>query len=256
MNDVIRFPLSGIAAEQTSRSGRDLLSVLGYDPHLPRCIEAIKHTLLDGRPAVIRLHAAANYPTSGDEKYQIDQEGQAVLVVGYDETNDTLAIIDPFQRSAHQSPQVEWISISEFEITMVDSSKGSHSSPGRGGRWSRLSENTRTLSVEFGFPRVKGTIMDHDVLSIENVVAAITVHHDHGTYQASARAIGSFTVDNTAKLEFDLPDEVGGNLSIETSISADLQGIRPYEYRDTLNFASHQEFYLPHTVLEREVAAG
>ena len=236
-----------------------MLSVLGYDPHLPRCIEAIKHTLLDGRPSIIRLHAAANYPTSGDEKYQIDQEGQVVLIVGYDETNDTLAIIDPFQRSAHQTPQVEWISISDLEVTMVDSSKGSHSSPGRGGRggrWMRLSENTRTLSVEFGFPRVKGTIMDHDVLSIESVVATITVQHDHGTYEASARAVGSVTVDNAAKLEFDLPDEVGGKLSIEASISAELHGTRPYEYRDALNFASHQEFYLPHMLLEREVAAG
>ncbi len=88
-------------------SYRGIASVSRYDPHSPRCFEGIKLNLLENRPVILRLHAAANYP-SGDYRFQIDQEGHAILLVGYDDDAQAFAVVDPFQR-AHGSAVGAWL---------------------------------------------------------------------------------------------------------------------------------------------------
>ena len=181
MNSVVELLPS--RRTQVDVEGHNLVSVTGYDPHLPRCIEAIKHALFAGNPVIIRLHAAADYPISGDAKYQIDQEGQAVLIVGYDEELDALAVIDPFRRDRMKGPGIQWISITEFEVTMVNSSRGQSNGGGRGGgKWAHLDEATRMLSVGVGFPGFRGSIMDHDSLTMDDTRVEIRLLHAGGEH--------------------------------------------------------------------------
>ena len=213
--------------------GHNLVSVAGYDPHLPRCIEAIKHALFAGNPVIIRLHAAADYPIDGEEKYQIDQEGQAVLIVGYDEEMEALAVIDPFARDRMKGPGAQWISITEFEVTMVNSSRGQSNGGGRGGgKWAHLDETTRMLSVAVGFPTFRGSIMDHDSLTMDETKVAIRLLHSGGEHIDVARIAGSILVGDDATATFQLPSDLTGAFTLETRVDTTLNGKRPYAYSD------------------------
>lgn len=74
---------------------KGLAPVVCYEPWFPRCLEAIKQCLNDGYPLLVRLHSAASYPNDADECYKLDLESQAVLIVGYDDEKQAVAIVDP-----------------------------------------------------------------------------------------------------------------------------------------------------------------
>lgn len=243
MNSVVELIPS--RRTQANMEGHNLVSIIGYDPHLPRCIEAIKHSLFAGNPVIIRLHAAADYPVHGDAKYQIDQEGQAVLIVGYDEEMEALAIIDPFSRDRMKGPSIQWISITEFEVTMVNASKGASNGGGRGGgKWAHLDEATRMLSIGVGFPTVRGSIMDHDALTMNDTKVAITVLHSEGKYMDVVQIDQSIVIGEDAAATFHLPEGLKGELTVEARVDTTLNGKRPYAYSDHIWNKWSQTFVL------------
>lgn len=235
-------------------SYRGLVSIMRYDPHLPRCFEGMKLNLLEGRPTILRLHAGANYPT-GEYKYQIDQEGQAILVVGYDDDKQAFAIVDPFQRM-HEPPAITWLLYEQLTLTMVDASSGADTQSRGLDIDVTMSETDFKLYISIGLPQVHGTIMDHDLFTLEDIKADVTLKYDGRAEESHHIAEGKYLIGSHATFEIELPSTVGGNLDISINADGLIHGNRPYDYRDAIGVDYKHTFALTQEEGERKIVNG
>ena len=103
---------------------KGLAPVVCYDPWFPRALEAIKQSIHDGHPILIRLHSAASYPIPSDERYIVDLESHAVLIVGYDDVKKAVAVSDPWNKNWGGKGGMRWIPYTVLETKTVNTSLG------------------------------------------------------------------------------------------------------------------------------------
>ncbi|WP_186393038.1 MULTISPECIES: hypothetical protein [unclassified Pannonibacter] len=250
MSSIIRIDQNVAPISKNEKSFNGLVGALRYDPHLPRCFESIKHNLAAGRPALMRLHCAANYPTSVHDRYDIDQEGQAVLIVGYDDERRQFAIVDPYLRNKNEEVKVSWIDFDEIEVTMVDSSKGSESPVGTLDSEIILTDGNK-LTIKIGLPFMRGTFMDHDSMFLEDIHTTVSLEAENWSDSRTMTAEGTFRFGQQARFILHLPDALQGNVSVKTETVASLCGIRPYEYRDKIGVVHAENFICTATYTDR-----
>jgi len=103
-----------------------LAPVIGYEPWALRTIDSIKQTICDDIPVLIRVHPAADYPCSNEEdSYKLDMESHALLIVGYDDENQTFDVVDPWNKEwGGQYGGIEKIPYEVIPITCVNASYG------------------------------------------------------------------------------------------------------------------------------------
>lgn len=213
-------------------SYRGIAGVSRYDPHSPRCFEGIKLNLFENRPVILRLHSAANYP-NGDYRFQIDQEGHAIILVGYDDDAQAFAVVDPFQRVSGVAV-VTWLPYEDLALTMVDASLGTDVTSSGLSMDVSMSKNYSALHVSIGLPKVYGIIMDHDLFVLEEISIDVTLKCC-GKVVVSRHASDEWCfVGSQARFEISLPIDFYGDVEVFISADGVLHGMRPYEYRDVI----------------------
>lgn len=245
MSKIVHLPAESQDRYSPTLTYRGLAGVIRYDPHLPRCFEGIKHNLLAERPTLMRLHAGANYPVIGDKKIQIDQEGQAILVIGYDDEQSAFAVIDPFPRSPGEIPKVEWVPFDNLEITMVDASKGSDTYSAGLDATVMLGDEGSHLVFTVGLPSVRGSLMDHDAIWLEDLHAEAILSFSSQSETHQIAIDGKYRLGQQAEFTLPVPSGAATEITIELKFDATLCGMRPYEYKDAIGVDLSQTIALP-----------
>ncbi|WP_395606404.1 C39 family peptidase [Pseudomonas sp. B22129] len=102
-----------------------LISLTGYEPWPPRFIAGVKNTIQDNHPVIIRLHGAAEYPSTAMDRYAIDLESHAVMIVGFDDSRAAFEIIDPWNNAfGGINGGKRWLPYETAALTIVDASLG------------------------------------------------------------------------------------------------------------------------------------
>lgn len=221
-------------------SPRGLSGISRYDPHSPRCFQGIKLNLLENRPTLLRVHSAASYP-AGDYRFQLDEEGHAIVIVGYDDVRQAFAVIDPFKRDNLEAA-VTWLSYRDLSLTMVDASLGTDlTAPGLY-LSATVSEVGHKLFVSVGLPQVYGTIIDHDNFSLEDVRISVSFSIGGKRFESSHFANGNYFIGSRVNFYIDLPIDCNDGIDVEIVADGVLHGLRPYEYRDAIGADFHAFF--------------
>jgi len=212
-------------------SPRGLVGLMRYDPHSPRCFEGMKLNLLEGLPTIIRLHPGANYPNE-IRREQIDLEGQAVLVIGYDDTKEAFAIIDPFQRIPGRTPEINWMPFEQLATTIVDISLGEDVPP-KSLKIDVIKMNGQgDLEISISLPEIYGTITDYDLLTLEEISMDVKVSCQDNSLMTHHAFNGKYPFGTTAKTKIFLPKSLDATMDVSIKVDGLIHGSRPYDYRD------------------------
>lgn len=216
-----------------------LAPVVCYDPWFPRALESIKQSVHDGHPVLIRLHSAASYPFSSNERYTVDLESHAVLVVGYDDSKGALAVIDPWDKNwGGKVGGRRWISYSAIETQTVNTSLGL-SMP-----LSPLSVHPEThrddsgnfsIQLKVGFYIPRGTIMDRKSWTITKVNVCCNLPESWEGKQLDYEIAGCWTVGDSLQLSLPIANSPLAPGEIKLNVSATIQGKRPYDFEDVVS---------------------
>ena len=227
-----QYPLAGQAHKlRETISSRGLIALMRYDPHSPRCFEGMKANLLDGLPTIIRLHAGANYPNA-IRREQIDLEGQAVLVVGYDDSKEAFAIIDPFQRTPGKSPEITWLPYEQLATTIVDISLGEDIPPTNLKIDVVKMEGQGVIEISIGLPEIYGTITDYDLLTLEEVRMDVKINCKDNSLTTHHALNGKYPLGTGATTKVFLPKSFDDSMDVSIKVDGMIHGSRPYDYRD------------------------
>lgn len=240
MSTVVRIDFKN-QSNESNISHRGIAGVMRYDPHIPRCFEGLKYNLLQGRPSILRLHSGSNYPT-GEYRHQIDKEGQAILIVGYDDDEKAFAVIDPYQRSSER-PTITWLPYDQLALQNVDASMANDMSSVGLDIQMALTDDSK-LQATVGLPRVYGTLMDHDCFTLEDISVEMVLKYDGKTETHQQIAHDKCLIGSAAVFTIDLPHIKSGTLEVVVNAEAILHGNRPYEYRDTIGADLRHSFVL------------
>jgi hypothetical protein len=225
-------------------------SVSYYDPYMPRTIETIKSALSKGHPLLVRLHSAAEYPVDAASELprdQIDLEGHAVLIVGYNDETQEFAFADPWTEGKHDPSSIRWLPYSFLHVAAVDCSMGvvlMAAPPAITWAVSRDAEDRPQLALTVGFENVPGRVMDRENIHFSAVHANFeTAEGEYVEHELE----GKWHVGETAELSFPLqPGWPDTTLSVGVTVS----GARPYPFSDVLTakfvvHADEQRVQLP-----------
>lgn len=92
-------------------------AVAAYDPYIGRAIGSLRVALSEGYPVMVRLHPGREYEVSSEADLRtLDKEGNAVLIVGYDDQDRSFEVIDPVVSTSRRR-----LPYDEFGIRVVDS---------------------------------------------------------------------------------------------------------------------------------------
>lgn len=212
---------------------RGLIGLMRYDPHSPRCFEGMKLNLLEGLPTIIRLHSGANYPNE-TRREQIDLEGQAVLVVGYDDTIQAFAIVDPFQRTAANAPEITWMPYEQLATTIVDISLGEDIPPTNLKIDVIKMKGQGHLEISIGLPEIYGTITDYDLLTLEEISLDVKIDCKDNSLLTHHAFNGKYPLGTSAKTKVFFPKSFDDPMDVSIKVDSFIHGSRPYEYRDRI----------------------
>lgn len=221
--------------KNTDKASVGAACVTYYDPYIPRALETIKSGLAAGHPILVRWHAAAEYPVdvaSDLPRDQIDLEGHAVLVVGFDDETGMFAIADPSTHGLHDPDTVRWVKQSTVGIWTVDCSLGMMlcaSPPKVDYVIEDSSDGTSQLVLTVGFDTLPGQIMDRKNFHISAVEA--TLNFSDGK-SLSSRSNGEWYVGDRVVSAFTLQHDWGVlNMNVNMTVSA----LRPYPFHDVIS---------------------
>lgn len=227
MSNVVFIEKSEDKRKMKTIHHRGLVSIMRYDPHVTRCFEGIKLNLLEDRPTIVRVHAAANYPIN-QNSYIIDQEGHAILIVGYDDDKLAFAIIDPFQRE-NQPPSITWLPYEKLAITMVDMTLGNDlESPGLHVD-AKISGDRSSIQICTGIPNVYGTIIDQDHLILRNLEVHVTITYEGTTEFFHHAARAELPIGSQEIFKIKIPNNARKNIYASINVNGTIKGVRPYE---------------------------
>lgn len=216
-----------------------ITAVTGYEPSLARTICSMKDSLASGSPLLIRFHSAADYPTGfeGLDK-KLDMESHAVLVVGYDDRKKVFHVVDPWScKKRADLAGCREVSYDAVCILMVNASMGkitTLSMPYHSISTS-FQSGKRSLELSIGFKRPRGYVIDETETAFRRFQVELVLP---GVESESIKetAVGRWRIGEYASLSFSLPATMGGVDSVHFNVEAELEGERPYRYRDRFYF--------------------
>jgi hypothetical protein len=218
---------------------KGLAPVVCYDPWFPRTLEAIKQSIHDGHPVLIRLHSAASYPISAEERYTLDLESHAVLIVGYDDAKQAVALIDPWDKNWGGNLGGRWwLPYTVLQVKSVNTSLGM-SMPlaplqvETKAEWDNAGNLSIQLQIGFYIPR--GTIMDHDSWAIKRINVNCELSQSWEGKQFDYEVAGHWIVGDTIRLSLPIANRPKSDGEIHVRIHAAIQGKRPYDFEDCIS---------------------
>lgn len=218
-------------------SSKGLASVACYDPYFKRASETIIRSLADGKPVMIRLHSAAAYPSSDEVMRKNDLEGQAVLIVGYDNKTKMFALQDPWRREwGGNRSGIWWIKASQLLIEIVDCTLDFLIIPSALHITSKLQktfDQKVSINVRVGFYKPDGIVMDQDNQVITSITAKIEGNNKFSIRGNNVISVeGEWHVGQTANIEFPISKWDHSLSEIEVSLEAIIGSKRPYAFED------------------------
>lgn len=219
-----------------------LAPVIGYEPWTPRTIESVKQSLVDGNPVLMRVHSAADYPCSTNELgYVLDMESHAVLIVGYNDEEEAFDVVDPWNKQwggAHGGMRkltYEMISVCAVNATYDKMTR--IALPVHNVRKCVDVNGNVSLKLRIGYYVPKGYIIDEKDMAFTavNIAASLVQNGCNKTYEQHLK--GRWIVGEYAETSIALGRDLSGDLDVEFSISATIEGKRPYSYSDTIEFS-------------------
>ncbi len=219
--------------EQTAtQSG--LCTTMGYDPCYARAQEELKRTLLSGHPILMRLHPGADYELPPERMHEVDLEGQAILVTGYDDETREFIVHDPWSKELGAGPSGKRrIGYWELAYRMVNSSKG---------YWAVLAPPVveavaigDELVMRVGLYTPDVNIMDVASSWLENI--ELTITDSRGVELEGERVIvqaGKYAHGECA--EFRVPCKVlDRDPRLVVSVTAEYSAARPYVFTERVS---------------------
>lgn len=227
-------------AEDSTFSG--LAPVVCYEPWFPRCLEAIKQCLSDGYPLLIRLHSAASYPNDISDCYMLDLESQAVLIIGYDDEKQAVAIIDPWNNNwGGELGGKRWVSYSDISRQTVNTSLGIIMclTPPQFQLTQQLDVNQNlSITAEIGFYSPRGVVMDRDSWAIKKITAECILPDMWGK-AIQFEMEGHWIVGDLITLSMPITTKPECDGEIKVIIKAEIEGIRPYQFKDCIEMSKN-----------------
>jgi hypothetical protein len=211
-------------------------AILCYDPYFPRMLRGVKKALAAGHPVFVRLHPAAQYPTADARRYRNDLESHGVLIVGYDDAREALAIWDPWNNAWGGSRGgLRWVGYAELALLIVNSTKDCNMILAPLQVEAQLSEaDGLALEVSAGFYVPDAIVMDQDNFALTEVRVEVALPSGWLASTSETRVAGFWKVGEHARLRFPLSAIAGGEASVKLSVSASVVGQRPYPFEDTI----------------------
>jgi hypothetical protein len=238
--------LISIKNTKNSKLAKGLAPVVCYDPWFPRTLESIKQSIHDGHPVLIRLHSAASYPINSTERYILDLESHAVLIVGYDDAKQAVALIDPWDMSWGGNLGGRWwLPYTVLETKTVNTSLGM-SMPlaplevDSKAQWDNAGNLSIKLQIGFYIPR--GTVMDRDSWAISRVNVNCELPESWEAKQIDYEVVGHWIVGDTINLSLPVAHRPKNDGEINISVNALIQGKRPYDFED--NISVHEKLFV------------
>lgn len=233
MVNVHRFPSQAPSTNAVSHDGAACISY--YDPYTPRTLETIKIALGRKQPLLVRLHGGAEYYASSRSdipRNQIDIEGHAVLLVGYDDVQKKLAYLDPWAQEEGSEQEIRWMDYETFCINIVDYTNGIllGAAPPKIDYRDLIRGGQRWLEVKAGFDSLPGRIMDRENFHISS--AEVVVIDRHGQKIAQERVDGTWYAGMQMAIHLPLEDNPADPLQLKVRLS--VTGARPYPFCDQL----------------------
>lgn len=231
-----------ISLEQNQHKVEDsafkgLAPVVCYEPWFPRCLEAIKQCLSDGYPLLIRLHSAASYPNDANEGYKLDLESQAVLIIGYDDEKQAVAIVDPWNNNwGGEIGGRRWITYADISKQTVNTSLGMAMclTPPQVHLTPQLDANQNlSIKAEIGFYTPRGVVMDRDSWFIKKITAECILPDSWGK-EIQYEMEGHWIVGDLISLSMPITSKPKFDGEIKVQIKAEIEGKRPYEFTDCI----------------------
>ncbi|WP_434137051.1 C39 family peptidase (plasmid) [Pseudomonas luteola] len=218
-----------------------LLSVTGYEPWSPRLLESIKRSINNGHPIIIRLHGAANYPTSSPQKYLVDLESHAVMLVGFDDNKQAFEVYDPWRRSSIKGKGGKsWLSYTEVILSTVNASKGVIVAVAPPMMDVYFEENDKLeyeLKFNLSFYAPDAHIMDVENYKISNIAikAILFSETKSESYSFAIEGVWKLGENVNGLIAKDIFEELGSDFSITTEVNLDVSAERPYYFKDTIS---------------------
>ncbi|MGK5594006.1 MAG: hypothetical protein ACSNEK_01435 [Parachlamydiaceae bacterium] len=214
---------------------RGLAPIVCYEPWFPRCLEAIRQCLNDGHPVLVRLHSAANYPNTVGDCYQLDLESQAVLIVGYDDEKQAVAIIDPWNNNwGGEIGGRRWITYLDLSRQVVNTSLGMGMclTPPQVNLTPKVDiHHNLSIDANIGFYSPRGVVMDRESWAIKKVLVECKIPKHLGEtvyYEVE----GHWIVGDLISLSMPITNNLTSDVEIEVLIRVVIQGERPYKFHD------------------------
>lgn len=195
---------------------------------------------------MIRLHSAASYPLNEDERYVIDLESHAVLIVGYDDVMSAVAVIDPWDKNwGGNIGGRRWIPYTTLGTQTVNTSLGMSMPlaplsvvPKR--QWDKAGNFSIQLEVGFYIPR--GTIMDRNSWAITKVNVNCGLPESWESKQIDYELTGHWTVGDIINLSLPIANCPKSAGEISLNVNAVIQGKRPYDFEDCISV--HEKLFV------------
>lgn len=91
-------------------------AVAAYDPYVGRAVDGVREAIAAGCAVLVRLHPIGAFVAASDPvSDQLDREGTAVLLRGYDDALGAFQYVDPVADEERELPY------DEFGVAVVDS---------------------------------------------------------------------------------------------------------------------------------------
>lgn len=223
-----------------------LAPVIGYEPWPIRTIYSVKDSINRGVPVLIRLHSGSRYPCK--ELYKLDMESHAVLIVGYDDTEQMFTIVDPWD-SKNGGSRSGIIKL-PYLITMgIECVNGTYD------KAMRLSEpevhidikekkDKNNIELTFGFFVPKGYIIDKYTNKFTKLYVEVEYNYDNKNIKKEFVTEGDWCIGDYAVINIPLEDELKGQVEFKFKLLATLQGERPYNYKEDIIGKIEKTFFI------------
>lgn len=215
---------------------KGLAPVICYEPWFPRALESIKQSINDGIPVLVRLHSAASYPILTDERYVIDLEAHAVLIVGYDDDKHAVEIQDPWNKEwggVYEGRR--WLSYSLLQIMAVNCTcdKQANLAPLDVIANHKFDQSGElSFNVQIGFYVPRGTVMDRTSWAITQLTIGCIPPDAWESKSINYVVSGCWHVGEYFKVSFPVSNNLLCDGEVQLNVKAVIEGNRPYKFID------------------------
>lgn len=232
--------LLSLEINNKSETASGMSAVSGYEPWPERTLNSLKESIAMGIPALARLHSAAEYPTCDEKATQkLDMESHSILIVGYDDDQQLLDIVDPWHKDwAGSFGGIEKLPYTAIYKRFVN---------GTADKVTRITVPEKHVSISYtnNKPRIlltigyycpRGYILDQEGSQFTQFDIKLSYNTDGKEYKTTRKVTGNWSIGEYAKITFPLQTKATGSIELKFNINATLQGIRPYKYEDNLDY--------------------